>query len=427
MNIGRIFRLEHTQTDTVAHDVSRKFIPYGRQWIDNDDVQAVIDVLKSDWLTQGPGSREFEKKFAEYCGSKYAVSVTSGTAALHLACLAAEAGQGDEIITSPITFAASSNCALYVGAAPVFLDIDPETICLDHRKLKDYLNSSHDNKAKAIIPVHFAGLPCNMEEISQSARDNGLVIIEDACHALGAEYGSQEQNKKTTDRVKVGSCKYSDMTVFSFHPVKHITTGEGGMITTNNTELYEKLLMLRTHGITKKLTTDTGLSFSKLKESQITAQDYYYEMQRLGFNYRLTDIQCALGISQLKKLDIFLERRKSIADYYNDALRELEDYIIFPPDDNGNHAWHLYVIQLKTGGRDEVFKKLRENGIGVQVHYIPVYFHPYYRMMGYKERLCPHAEDYFHRAITLPLYPSMDRGDMERVVEEVFKAVKGGS
>ena len=169
------------------------------------------------------------------------------------------------------------------------------------------------------------------------------------------------------------------------------------------------------------------IGFSKLKESQITAQDYYYEMQRLGFNYRLTDIQCALGISQLKKLDIFLERRKSIADYYNDALRELEDYIIFPPDDNGNHAWHLYVIQLKTGGRDEVFKKLRENGIGVQVHYIPVYFHPYYRMMGYKERLCPHAEDYFHRAITLPLYPSMDRGDMERVVEEVFKAVKGGS
>ncbi|MCK5506667.1 MAG: UDP-4-amino-4,6-dideoxy-N-acetyl-beta-L-altrosamine transaminase [Thermodesulfovibrionia bacterium] len=381
-----------------------KPIPYGRQWIDHSDIQAVIEVLQSDWLTQGPKCREFESKFAEYCGSKYAVSVTSGTAALHLACLAAGIGKGDEVITSPITFSASSNCALYVGATPVFVDVDPKTICIDHQKFEEYLKKNAGKQPKAVIPVHFAGLPCNMDAIHRSAKQRDMVIIEDACHAHGARYASGE---------KVGSCKYSDMTVFSFHPLKNITTGEGGMITTNSVELYEKLLMIRTHGITK----------NKLQHDQVH-EDYYYEMQMLGFNYRMNDIQSALGISQLEKLDSFLEKRNEIADYYHNELKDLEDYLILPPYNNGKHAWHIYVIQLKEANRDEVFKKLKKNRIGVQVHYIPVYFFPYYSRLGYSKGLCPNAEKYFSRAITIPLYPAMDISDMERVVREVHNVLR---
>ncbi len=392
-------------------DEGRKNIPYGKQYIDHDDIRAVIEVLQSDWLTQGPKSREFEEKFAKYCGAKYAVSVTSGTAALHLSCLAAGIGEGDEVITSPITFAASSNCAIYVGATPIFIDIDPETICMDHNKLNEYLNAkpatrqaSPFTSPKAIIPVHFAGLPCQMEEISKSARARNLLVIEDACHALGAKYSSGET---------VGSCTYSDMTIFSFHPVKHITTGEGGMITTNNHALYEKLLLLRSHGISKN-----NLSSSSCHE------DYYYEMQSLGFNYRMNDIQSALGISQLKKLEAFLEKRREVVNYYFQEFKGVEDHIILPPDNNETHAWHIFVIQLKNNSRDNVFRKLKENGIGVQVHYIPVYLSPYYHKLGYGEGLCSHAEEYFSRAITLPLYPLMERDDMKRVVEEVTTAVR---
>ena len=427
--------MEQKSINIAPSDKGHKAIPYGRQWIDDDDIQAVVDVLKSDWLTQGPKIKEFEEKFSEYCGAKYAVAVSSGTAALHLACLAAEIGHGDEVITSPITFAASANCALYVGAVPVFIDIDPETICLDAEKLEEYLFNKRSalcsmppasTKPKAIIPVHFAGLPCDMDAISRTAKDNGLIVIEDACHALGGEYrscglrvascelgvGSREQNIKTTDRVKVGSCKYSDMTVFSFHPVKHITTGEGGMITTNDPELYEKLLMLRTHGITKKNRDNV----------QIDDRGYYYEMRKLGFNYRLTDIQCALGISQLKKLDVFLEKRRDIAVRYNNELKELEDHIILPAANNGNHAWHLYVIQLKTANRDSVFRKLRECGIGVQVHYIPVYFHPYYKMIRYEKGLCPDAEKYFEMTITLPVYHSLSVGEQGYIISKLKEA-----
>ena len=385
-------------------------IPYGRQWIDDDDIQSVVDVLKSDWLTQGPKIKEFEEKFSDYCGSKFAVSVTSGTAALHLSCLAAGLGRNDEVITSPITFAASSNCALYVGATPVFIDIDPDTLCIDHHKLEEYLDGkssaghpSSTTKPKAVIPVHFAGLPCSMEEISKSARQHGLVVIEDACHAHGARYVSGE---------RVGSCKHSDMTVFSFHPLKHITTGEGGMITTNNPELYEKLLLLRTHGIRKNNVQSFGCH-----------EAYYYEMQLLGFNYRLNDMQCALGISQLKKLDAFLEKRNEIAHYYLHAFQDLADDLILPPHHDG-HAWHLFIIQLKTGSRDRAFRRLKENGIGVQVHYIPVYLFPHYREMGFGEGLCPHSEEYFSKAITLPLYPLMERAEMERVVDEVFRTLR---
>jgi UDP-4-amino-4,6-dideoxy-N-acetyl-beta-L-altrosamine transaminase len=410
--------LKHSHSDTATADISHRFVPYGRQKIDDDDIQSVIEVLQSDWLTQGPKSKEFEQKFADYCGAKYAVSVSSGTAALHLSCRAADIGKGDEVITSPITFAASSNCALYVGATPVFLDIDRETLCIDPGKIETYLKNknrlqtaSPSTTPKAVIPVHFAGLPCDMETISQTARDSGLVIIEDACHAHGARYPSGE---------RVGSCTYSDMTVFSFHPLKNITTAEGGMITTNSFELYEKLLLLRSHGISKSTVTLNSPEEGTVKER--TVPDYYQEMQLLGFNYRLNDIQCALGISQLNKLDIYLERRRNIASYYYKEFKGLEQDIILPPGRNADHAWHIYVIQVKTGNRDEVFNKLRDNGIGVQVHYIPVYLFPYYRRMGFSEGLCPHGEEYFKGAITLPIHPSMDSEDMERVVEEVFKA-----
>ena len=395
------------QADTTSTKVSLEFIPYSKQWIYNDDIQAVLDVLRSDRLTQGPAIREFEERFAEYCGSKYAVAVSSGTAGLHLSCIALGISSGDKVITSPMTFAASANCALYVGAAPVFTDIDPGTVCMNPKKLDEYLDNDPAAKTKAVIPVHFAGLPCDMEAISEIAEKNRLKIIEDACHALGAVYPSGE---------KVGSCKYSDMTVFSFHPVKHITTGEGGMITTNDPALYKKLLRLRSHGITKNPEDFTGTELSQPAE-------YYHEMQELGFNYRITDIQCALGSSQLRKADAFLRGRAEIADFYNNALKCLEDHLILPYNSSG-HAWHLYVIRLKNVNRDIAFRRLKESGIGVQVHYIPVYFHPYYQEMGFKKGLCPAAEDYFEKAISLPLYPSMDRQDMERVVNEVSIAIK---
>ena len=244
-----------------------------------------------------------------------------------------------------------------------------------------------------------------MKAIHHAAKERGLLVIEDACHAHGARYESGE---------RVGSCTYADMTAFSFHPLKHITTGEGGMVTTNSPELYERLITLRTHGITK----------NNLQSPDMFG-DYYYEMKMLGYNYRMNDIQAALGISQLRKLDMFLEKRKSIADYYNSVLKDLDDCIILPPDNHGDHAWHIYVIQLKDEGRDSVFKALRENGIGVQVHYIPVYLFPYYRELGYKEGLCPNAEQYFHRTITLPIHPHLERNDQDRVIEELSVAVKG--
>jgi len=443
-----------------------RIIPYARQWIDDDDIRAVVEVLRSDWLTQGPRVREFEQAFASYVGSKFAVAVTSGTAALHLACLAAGIGPGDEVITSPITFVATANCALYVGARPAFVDIDPTTFNLDPKKLQAYLEQCSpftvdrlrtDNPAchcearpptrlptrgtsgqvgeagraragrgkrttdnefypRAVIPVHFAGLPCDMPEISRVAKKFDLITIEDACHALGAEYPSGE---------RVGSCVYSDVTVFSFHPVKHITTGEGGMITTNEEEIYRRLILLRTHGITRnadKFTVHRSLftvSQRTTNNGQQSTPAWYYEMQDLGFNYRMTDLQSALGMSQLKKIDMFIRKRREIANYYNQAFKGLEDYITLPPGDNEKHAWHLYVIQLKRGNRDSVFKKLRENGIGVNVHYIPVYLQPYYQRLGYEKGICPHAEEYFARAITLPLYPAMKTSDMERVVEKV--------
>ena len=299
-----------------------KNIPYGKQWIDDEDIKAVVEVLKSDYLTTGPKIEEFEEKFAAYVGAKYAVAVSNGTAALHAACFAAGIGPGDEVITTPLTFAASANCVLYPGGKPVFADIDPETYNISVEEIKKKIT----NKTAAVIPVHFTGQPCDMEEIYEIARENNLIVIEDAAHALGATYKGE----------KIGNCRFSDMTVFSFHPVKHITTGEGGMITTNNKELYEKLKLFRTHGITKEPD----------KYIRKTDESWYHEQQMLGYNYRMTDIQAALGISQLKKSDGFLNRRRDIAEIYNQELAELEWIKLPYQKADRESSWHLYVIQV---------------------------------------------------------------------------------
>lgn len=412
-------------------------IPYGRQWIDEDDIQAVIEVLRSDWITQGPKVEKFERALASCCGARYAVAISNGTAALHVASLAAGFGPGDEVITSPITFVASANCILYCGGKPIFVDIQPDTVNIDPNKIKELLNPESlilNPKIKAIIPVHFAGHPCEMEEIYTIAKEHNLIVIEDACHALGAEYkvkaevkvkkkpnAKSESQLLTNDSwVKVGSCRHSDMTVFSFHPVKHITTGEGGAILTNRKDLYERLLLFRNHGITKDSSRFT------VHGSRSTGS-WYYEMQELGFNYRITDIQCALGLSQLKKLDKFLRRRREIVGRYNEALQEIEEIKLPVEKDYAKSAWHIYVIRLnleKIGkSRKEVFEELRSKGIGVQVHYITAYYHPYYQRLGYAKGLCPEAERYYEECITLPLFPGMTDYEVKKVIESVKESV----
>lgn len=379
-------------------------IPYGRQAIDEDDIKAVVDVLRSDLITQGPASVQFEKAIAEYCGVRYAVAVANGTAALHLAAMAGGFGPGDEVVTSPMTFVASPNCALYCGAKPVFADIDAKTYCIDVKQIRKQLTSA----TRGVIPVHFAGQPCDMAAIFDIARERELIVIEDAAHAIGAEYKVREQT------FKVGSCAHSDMTIFSFHPVKHITCGEGGVVTTNSSELYHRLLLLRTHGITKKP-----------EQMEKCEGLWYYEMQELGFNFRITDFQCALGLSQLKKLDAFVERRREIVDAYNQAF-EIEPELITPFEGHDVYSsYHLYVLQFKTLDRLTVFNALRDKGIGVHVHYIPVHLQPYYRKrFGYKSGDYPEAETYYRRVVTLPLYPIMTNEEVGSVIRAVRETLK---
>ena len=380
----------------------KKFIPYGRQFIDEDDIKEVVKVLKSPWITQGTKIREFEEALCKYTGAKYAVVVSSGTAALHIACLAAGIKQGDEVITSPITFVASANCVLYCGGKPVFADIQEDTINIDPQEIKKKISK----RTRAIIPVHFAGHPCDLEEIYSIAKDNNLIVIEDACHALGAEYKGY----------KIGSCKFSDMTVFSFHPVKSITTGEGGAVLTNNEELYEKILMLRTHGITK----------DKNKLLNKNEGDWWYEMHYLGFNYRITDFQCALGLSQLKKLDRFIQYRRKIVEIYNKELSKIDKIILPVERPYVKSSWHIYYIRLKNSKkRKEVFEFLREQNIGVQVHYIPVYLQPYYiKAFGYKEGCCPKAESYYKSTITIPLFVGLKKSEIKYIVDCIKRAIK---
>jgi len=378
-----------------------KQIPYSHQCIEEDDIRAVIKVLHSSWITQGPNINEFEAALCKYTGAKYAVVVSSGTAALHIACLAAGLKPHDEVITSPVTFAASANCVLYCNAKPVFADIQPDTINIDPQEIQKKLTK----KTKALIPVHFAGHPCDMHALHQIAKSNNLIIIEDAAHALGAEYKSS----------KIGSCSYSDMAIFSFHPVKSIATGEGGAVMTNNKKLYDLLVKFRSHGITKQ-NFMYGCKGS-----------WYYEMQELGFNYRITDIQAALGKSQMRKLERFISGRRKIAAVYDKAFKGHACFDV-PVEKKGiKSAYHIYPIQLKgtcIGKRKEIFDRLRNRGLGVQVHYMPVYLHPYYRNnLEFTSGLCPAAEFYYSRAISLPLYPSLTSTQVHavvRVVKEVF-------
>lgn len=387
-----------------------KHIPYGRQFIDAGDIQAVIRVLRSDWITQGPKVKEFEDVLARYCGSKYAVAVSSGTAALHLACLAAGLKRGDEAITSPITFLATPNSIVYSGAKPVFADIDYDTVNIDCQQIKNKIT----RKTKAVLPVHFAGLPCDMQRISSLARASKLVIIEDAAHALGAQY------KVNGKWFKVGSCSHSDMAIFSFHPVKHITSGEGGAITTNNRKIYEKLLMFRNHGITR----DPGKFLLKTPSG---AGPWYYEMQCLGFNYRLTDFQCALGISQLGKISFFLGKRLGIADKYNKFFEDMDGVEVPLVTTDAVAAWHLYVLKIdyKRFGltREGLVSRLKNKNIHTQVHYIPIYRQPFYKnKFKLNNKDFPYAEKYYGRALSIPIHPGLKDNDLDYVMHSI-KAV----
>lgn len=380
-----------------------RFIPYGRQFIDKKDAAEVVKALRSDFVTQGPKVAEFERSLAGYCGAKYAVALSSGTAALHIACLAAGLNPGDEAITAPLTFAATANSILYTGAKPVFADIDPETGNIDAAEIIKKITK----KTKAILPVHFAGLPCDVTKIAKIARKRSVIVIEDACHALGAQYKYKER------WVRIGSCLHSDMAIFSFHPVKSITTGEGGAILTNRKDIYDKLVILRNHGITK--------DNSKFTNKNIKNMAWYYEMVSLGFNYRITDIQCALGMSQLRKLEMFIRRRREIAGIYNKEFSNMSRIQLPPDEKSSRSAWHLYYIRVNN--RANVFRTLQKNGLGVQVHYIPVYFHPYYRELGYKKGICPNAEDFYKKTISIPIYYSMSNEDIKYVVQSVKKAL----
>jgi UDP-4-amino-4,6-dideoxy-N-acetyl-beta-L-altrosamine transaminase len=376
-------------------------ILYGKQTIDDNDIEAVVKTLKSNWLTTGPKVLEFEEEFASYVGAKYAVAVSSGTAALHLACLATDLKNEEELITSPMTFVASANCALYCGAKPVFVDIKEKNGLIDEELIEEKITP----QTKIIIPVHYAGLPYNMKKIKEIADKHKLIIIEDACHALGAEYGN----------TKVGDCTYSDMTVFSFHPVKHITTGEGGMITTNSEELYQKLLLLRSHGITK----DPDKLLNKNEGS------WFYETQELGFNYRITDFQCALGISQLKKIESFVDRRIEIAKKYDEAFSEINGVEVLEQSEGCKNAYHLYIIKAKDKEtRLRLFNYLKENDIFCQVHYIPVHWHPYYQKLGYRKEDCPKAGKFYEKIISLPIYPSLKEREQDFVIEKILEFIK---
>ena len=366
-------------------------LPYGHQSIDEDDISAVVEVLRSDWITQGSKVDEFESELAKYCGVKYAVAMSSGTAGLHAACSVVGL-KGFEAITTPLTFAATSNAVVYCGGKPIFADIKDDTLNIDTREIKKNITMM----TKAIIPVDFAGQPADMDEIMKIAHDNDCVVIEDACHALGAEYRGR----------KVGGI--ADMTVFSFHPVKHITTGEGGMVVTNNKKYYKRLKEFRSHGIVRG--TRIG-------------EPWYNPIVELGYNYRITDFQCALGISQLNKLDKFILRRREIAERYNKAFANIDNIIILVEKEHNRSVYHLYVVQFKIG-RDEIFKRLRANNIGVQVHYLPVHLHPFYQKnFGYKKGDCLIAERYYQQAITLPLFPSMREEDVEDVIKSIAKVV----
>lgn len=369
------------------------FIPYGKHCIEDDDIEAVSQALKRDYIATGPGIAEFEAAFAEYVGAKYAVALSSGTAALHACCFAIDVKPGDEVITTPITFAASANCVLYCGGTPVFADVEPDTYNISPEDIEKHIT----NRTKAIIPVHFAGQPCKMNQINDIAKKYNLYVIEDAAHATGAEYNG----------MRIGAI--SDMTIFSFHPVKHMTTCEGGMVTTDNEELYKKIRAFRAYCITKE---------PELLEDKDEGP-WHYEMQGLGYNYRISDVMCALGMSQLKKIDKFVKRRREIAERYNKEMKDFK-HIILPYQAKGcNSSWHLYTILIKDGKRKEAYHRLKEAGIGVDVHYMPVYRHPYYRQHGYQNVICSNAESIYEQILSIPIFYKLTNEEQEFVIKQI--------
>jgi UDP-4-amino-4,6-dideoxy-N-acetyl-beta-L-altrosamine transaminase len=392
-----------SDSDTLAlhggRPVRERMLPYGRQEVNEADIQSVVDVLRGDWLTNGPTVARFEQAFAEVVDARYAVAFSSGTAALHGAADAAEIGPGDEVITSPLTFLASANCILYCGGRPVFADVDSETLNLDPAAVEAALTP----QTKVILPIHFAGLPCDMEVIHAIARSRNLTVIEDAAHALGARIGDRP----------VGGL--SHLTTFSFHPVKHITTGEGGMVTTNEQALAERLRRFRNHGIDREV-----------RQRQTT---WIQDMVAFGFNYRLTDMQSALGLSQLRRLDARLKRREEIAGRYHQAFAAMPEVTAAPTRRGTRHAWHIYPLRLNQErlrqDREAIFQALRAENIGVSVHYRPVHLHPYYReRLGTGPGQFPAAEAAFERLITLPLFPGMSDGDVGDVIAAVEKVIR---
>lgn len=384
-------------------------IPYGRQHVTEADIQAVTEVLRSDFLTQGPAVPRFEQAVAEHVGSRHAVAVNSATSALHIACAALGLGPGDWLWTSPITFVASANCALYCGAQVDFVDIDPRTYNLCPKQLRRKLEAAktQGRLPKIVVPVHFSGQSCDMAAIHALALEYGFKVVEDASHAIGARFRGQP----------VGNCRYSDITVFSFHPVKIITSAEGGMALTNDAQIAGRMELLRSHGMTRDPERMEGDPHGP----------WYYQQIDLGFNYRMTDMQAALGTSQLSRLDEYLERRHVLASRYDSLLAELP--VVRPwRDPDCYSSLHLYVVQVATAagslGRREVFQRMRDGGIGVNVHYIPVHTQPYYRKAGFGAAAYPEAENYYAGAITLPLYPTLSNDEQDRVVEVLARALR---
>lgn len=397
-----------------------KIIPYGKQNITDDDIEAVVSTLKSDYLTQGPKIKEFEEAFAEYVDSKYAVAVANGTAALHLCAMALDVQPGKRVITTPITFAASANCIRYCGGEVVFSDIDPETFLLDISKVRRLLESSPKGTYSGIIPVDFAGKAVNLEAFRKLADEFNLWIIEDACHAPGGFFIDESRKKQYC-----GNGVFADLAIFSFHPVKHIAAGEGGMITTNNKSIYEKLLKLRTHGITREPSLfENDILFATGGQPSDNYPAWYMEMQDLGYNYRLTDFQAALGLSQLKRADEGLAVRKQIALRYDKAFKDntqIKTQLNELKDNNSGHAYHLYIIEVQN--RLALYNHLRAHAIYAQIHYIPCHLMPYYRGLGWKEGDMPFAESYYQGCISLPMYPTLTAEEQEFVIKTILEFI----
>ena len=380
---------------------------YGKQSIDQNDIDAVVEVLKSDFLTQGPAIEKFEKCVAEYCGAKYAVAVTSATAALHISCLATGLGKGDILWTSPITFTASANCGRYCGADVDFVDIDPSTYNMSIAELEKKLQAA-EIKPRVVVPVHLAGQSCEMDKIYKLSQKYGFKVIEDASHAIGADY------KET----KVGCCKYSDMTVFSFHPVKIVTTGEGGMVLTNDKDLYEKLVLYRSHGITRDPKLMTGTADGP----------WYYQQIDLGFNYRMTDMQAALGYSQMQKVNEFISKRRYLAKRYNELLKNINGIQLPDQNEDTKSSWHLYVVRVDfskiSKTKNQIFAEMKEKGICLNLHYIPVHTQPYYENLGFKGGDFPNSEKYYEEAFTLPLYYSLTDEQQDHIVKSLVEVLQ---